>query len=60
MCHAKRCSRSCATLPTGTFNTLNVDGATSTNDTVILLANGRNGKPDLNEFADAVHKCVKS
>ncbi len=39
-----------------TFNTLNVDGATSTNDTVILLANGRNGKPDLNEFADAVHK----
>ena len=24
-----------------TFNTLNVDGATSTNDTVILLANGR-------------------
>ena len=39
-----------------TFNTLNVDGATSTNDTVILLANGRTGKPDLAEFADAVHK----
>ena len=39
-----------------TFNTLNVDGATSTNDTVILLANGRAGKPDLAEFADAVHK----
>jgi glutamate N-acetyltransferase/amino-acid N-acetyltransferase len=39
-----------------TFNTLNVDGATSTNDTVILLANGRAGAPDLNEFADAVHK----
>jgi glutamate N-acetyltransferase/amino-acid N-acetyltransferase len=32
------------------------DGATSTNDTVILLANGRAGKPDLAEFADAVHK----
>jgi glutamate N-acetyltransferase / amino-acid N-acetyltransferase len=38
------------------FNTLNVDGATSTNDTVILLASGRRGKPDLAEFADAVHK----
>jgi glutamate N-acetyltransferase/amino-acid N-acetyltransferase len=38
------------------FNTLNVDGATSTNDTVILLASGRRGKPDLGEFADAVHK----
>ena len=39
-----------------TFNTLNVDGATSTNDTVILLANGRAGKPDMAEFADAVHQ----
>ena len=39
-----------------TFNTLNVDGATSTNDSVILLANGRAGKADLAEFADAVHK----
>jgi glutamate N-acetyltransferase/amino-acid N-acetyltransferase len=39
-----------------TFNTLNVDGATSTNDTVILLASGRRGKPDLAEFADAVHR----
>jgi glutamate N-acetyltransferase/amino-acid N-acetyltransferase len=39
-----------------TFNTLNVDGATSTNDTAILLANGRAGPPDMGEFADAVHK----
>ncbi|WP_158266535.1 bifunctional glutamate N-acetyltransferase/amino-acid acetyltransferase ArgJ [Allosphingosinicella deserti] len=39
-----------------TFNTLNVDGATSTNDTVIVLASGRRGKPDMAEFADAVHK----
>ena len=38
------------------FNTLNVDGATSTNDSVILLANGRAGPPDLEEFADAVHR----
>jgi glutamate N-acetyltransferase/amino-acid N-acetyltransferase len=39
-----------------TFNTLNVDGATSTNDTVILLANGRRGLADEGEFADAVHR----
>ncbi|HEY1606714.1 MAG TPA: bifunctional glutamate N-acetyltransferase/amino-acid acetyltransferase ArgJ [Allosphingosinicella sp.] len=39
-----------------TFNTLNVDGATSTNDTVILLASARRGRPDMKEFADAVHK----
>jgi glutamate N-acetyltransferase/amino-acid N-acetyltransferase len=39
-----------------TFNTLNVDGATSTNDTAILLASGRRGKPDMAEFADAVHR----
>src|SRR6185503_11425349 len=38
-----------------TFNTLNVDGATSTNDTVILLANGRRGQADPAEFADALH-----
>jgi glutamate N-acetyltransferase/amino-acid N-acetyltransferase len=39
-----------------TFNTLNVDGATSTNDTVLLMASGRRGPADLDEFADAVHK----
>jgi glutamate N-acetyltransferase/amino-acid N-acetyltransferase len=39
-----------------TFNTLNVDGATSTNDTAMLLASGRRGKPDMAEFADAVHR----
>ena len=38
-----------------TFNTLNVDGATSTNDTAMLLASGRRGRPDMREFADAVH-----
>jgi glutamate N-acetyltransferase/amino-acid N-acetyltransferase len=42
-----------------TFNTLNVDGATSTNDTVILLASGRRGRPDLAEFADAVHRACE-
>ncbi len=39
-----------------TFNTLNVDGATSTNDSVILLASGRRGQPDPVEFADAAHR----
>jgi glutamate N-acetyltransferase/amino-acid N-acetyltransferase len=42
-----------------TFNTLNVDGATSTNDTVIMLASGRRGRPDLTEFADAVHRACE-
>jgi len=37
-----------------TFNTLNVDGATSTNDTALLLASGRRGKADAEEFANAV------
>lgn len=39
-----------------TFNTLNVDGATSTNDTVFLLANGRAGPVDEAAFADAVYR----
>jgi len=39
-----------------TFNTLNVDGATSTNDSVVLLANGRAGPADPAEFADALRK----
>ena len=37
-----------------TFNTLNVDGATSTNDTALLLASGRRGKADADEFTNAV------
>jgi glutamate N-acetyltransferase/amino-acid N-acetyltransferase len=37
-----------------TFNTLNVDGATSTNDTAMLLASGKRGAADLDEFARAV------
>jgi len=42
-----------------TFNTLNVDGATSTNDTAMLLASGRRGKADPDEFADAVHAACR-
>src|SRR4051794_16541525 len=37
-----------------TFNTLNVDGATSTNDTAMLLASSKRGKADPDEFANAV------
>src|SRR5437763_6860818 len=37
-----------------TFNTLNVDGATSTNDTAILFASGKRGKADPHEFANAL------
>ena len=42
-----------------TFNTLNVDGATSTNDTAMLLASARRGRPDMAEFADAVHRACE-
>jgi len=36
------------------FNTLNVDGAMSTNDTAMLLASGKRGKADHDEFANAL------
>jgi glutamate N-acetyltransferase/amino-acid N-acetyltransferase len=39
-----------------TFNTLNVDGATSTNDTVILLSSAKRGTPALSDFKDALFK----
>lgn len=38
-----------------TFNSLNVDGCQSTNDTVVLLASGDSGiEPDAEEFEEAV------
>ena len=43
-----------------TFNTLNVDGATSTNDTAMLLASGRRGAPsDLDGFGRAVEEACR-
>ena len=39
-----------------TFNCLITDGATSTNDTVMLFASGRKGRPDLAMFEDAVRQ----
>ena len=37
-----------------TFNTLNVDGAMSTNDTAMLLSSGKRGAPNHEEFGNAV------
>jgi hypothetical protein len=36
-----------------TFNRIVVDGCTSTNDTVLVLANGQSGAPDPSAFASA-------
>lgn len=41
------------------FNRLNVDGATSTNDTALIFANGRGGRPDRREFAEALHSLCR-
>ena len=43
-----------------TFNTLDIDGTTSTNDTVILLASGASGhKPTQEELTSAVHQACE-
>ncbi|MDP9442256.1 MAG: bifunctional glutamate N-acetyltransferase/amino-acid acetyltransferase ArgJ [Actinomycetota bacterium] len=39
----------------GSFNTLSVDGCTSTNDTVIVLANGRGTRPAPEDLLAALH-----
>ncbi|MBT5934525.1 bifunctional glutamate N-acetyltransferase/amino-acid acetyltransferase ArgJ [Sulfurimonas sp.] len=41
-----------------TFNAASVDGDTSTNDTVLLLANASSGTYDKNAFKDALHKIM--
>jgi glutamate N-acetyltransferase / amino-acid N-acetyltransferase len=38
----------------GTFNALTVDGCTSTNDTVVLLASGASGSSDVGALTEAV------
>jgi len=51
-----------------TFNSITVDGDTSTNDTVAVLANGQSGAPetakargaDYDTFCKAIHKVCKS
>jgi len=39
------------------FNALSVDGCTSTNDTVIVLASGRAGRPDRGRFEELLASC---
>ncbi|MCW8838822.1 MAG: bifunctional glutamate N-acetyltransferase/amino-acid acetyltransferase ArgJ [Thiovulaceae bacterium] len=41
-----------------TFNAASVDGDTSTNDTVMVLANKKSGAYDKEAFADALHKIM--
>jgi glutamate N-acetyltransferase / amino-acid N-acetyltransferase len=43
-----------------TFNRINVDTDTSTNDTVLLLASGEAGKPKRKEFAAALNAVCES
>ena len=51
-----------------TFNSITVDGDTSTNDTVAILANGQSGAPEITKprgadyknFCNALHKVCKS
>ena len=44
----------------GSFNRLVVDGCTSTNDTVLVLANGRAGAPNRGRFAEALSEACHS
>jgi glutamate N-acetyltransferase / amino-acid N-acetyltransferase len=46
--------RALATAVDRSFNTLSVDGCTSTNDTVIVLAGGQAGRPDPEAFVTAL------
>ena len=41
-----------------TFNAASVDGDTSTNDTVMLMANAKSGVYDATAFKDALHKIM--
>jgi glutamate N-acetyltransferase/amino-acid N-acetyltransferase len=43
-----------------TFNRIVVDGCTSTNDTVIVMANGRGGPADLDQFGNALAEACAS
>ncbi|MEO7787164.1 MAG: bifunctional glutamate N-acetyltransferase/amino-acid acetyltransferase ArgJ [Sphingomicrobium sp.] len=43
-----------------TFNVLSIDGATSTNDTVLLFASGRRAAPDPVVFEDALHQVCEA
>ncbi len=42
------------------FNTITVDGCTSTNDTVLVLASGRGATPSLEDLTEALTKACRS
>jgi glutamate N-acetyltransferase/amino-acid N-acetyltransferase len=45
----------------GSFNSLNVDGSESTNDTVLLLASGRSGfRPDPDDFGKSLGEACRN
>jgi glutamate N-acetyltransferase/amino-acid N-acetyltransferase len=52
--------RALASAVSTTFNRIVVDGCTSTNDTVLVLANGTAGAPDLQAFEQALEEACSS
>jgi glutamate N-acetyltransferase/amino-acid N-acetyltransferase len=52
--------RALASAVSTTFNRIVVDGCTSTNDTVLVLANGTAGAPDLQAFEQALEEACGS
>ena len=54
-----RCSRRSRRAVSETFDCLSVDGCRSTNDTVIVLANGRAGAVDAHALTDALTERVR-
>jgi len=52
---AAECDRALRTATRSTFDRLDSDGCTSTNDTVLLLSSGAGPVPDRDGFAAAVH-----
>jgi glutamate N-acetyltransferase/amino-acid N-acetyltransferase len=51
---AAGCDRALRAATRSTFDRLDSDGCTSTNDTVLLMASGRAGAPEPDEFDEAV------
>ena len=42
-----------------TFNTITVDGDTSTNDSFVIIATGKNGQSEIDNIADPLYKQLK-
>jgi glutamate N-acetyltransferase/amino-acid N-acetyltransferase len=57
----KRCAHRAETLGRNSFNRITIDGDMSTNDTVILLANGLSAcKPDVSAFSKALDEVTRT